>query len=124
MGWYPKLDRADEVERAVEAARAYAQEHGAPLTMERLACSLGIDKETLRALTEEREGPLPVKTTARTRLLLRRALDEACASVLEHGMRKGGSPVMAMFLCKNDHGFSERETALPVIITGEEAIEP
>lgn len=123
MGWYPKLDKADEVERAVAAARDYAQENGAPLTMERLACSLGIDKETLRALAEERDG-VPVRTTARTRRLLRRACDEACASVLEHGMRKGGSPVMAMFLCKNDHGFSEREAALPVIIRGEEAIDP
>lgn len=94
---------------AIDEARRYAAENGVPMTIERIAACLGVDREKLLACIrgDDEEAPPGIVRT------LRAAWDECAASLVEQGMTRGGNATMAMFALKCDHGYNDRPDREP-----------
>ena len=114
-------ENPQKAQEAVEEAKAYIREQKAPLTIERLAASLGVSRSELnRRLGESGGSPAQQKV----RVLLKKACAEAVASVVEFGLLKGNSPTMPIFYLKSNGGYGAGENEEgEVHITGEEDLE-
>ena len=113
------------VEEAIVRARARAEERGVPLTLERVAACLGIDRDRLRQLAT---GPITgsrAEQAAAERL--RQVYLDCNAALIEELMACKGSHSGAMLLAKNDFGYTDKvEVAAgmpPVRFVGEERLE-
>lgn len=113
----------EEVNAAIERASEYAAVHKVPLTVERLAAELGLSVTALRRyLREDYEPPARVRAVVEA---VRRAADEATASVMEYALTRGTSPNMHMMYLKQYAGYGERETAesgTTVVFRGEDEV--
>ncbi len=120
----PEKRRPEEVQAAIDRARAYADAHNVPLTAERLAAELQMDIVLLRRIARGQY------TASRPRgraviALLQAACSEATASVTEHAMSRGTSPNMHMLYLKNYAGYGDEPAAadLPAVtFTGEDQL--
>ncbi|MBQ8752267.1 MAG: hypothetical protein IJZ13_04095 [Clostridia bacterium] len=112
------------VEEAIVRARARAEERGVPLTLERVAACLGIDRDRLRQLAT---GPITgsrAEQAAAERL--RQVYLDCNAALIEELMACKGSHSGAMLLAKNDFGYTDKAEAAPappVRFVGEERLE-
>lgn len=116
--------RLEEVTAAIERASEYAAAHKVPLTVERLAAELGLSVTALRRyLREEYEPPARARAVVEA---VRRAADEATASVMEYALTRGTSPNMHMMYLKQYAGYGEREATAEagatVVFRGEDEI--
>lgn len=106
---------------AVEEAKAFVEERGAPLTIERLSAALGVTRSELNRRLEETGG---TPAQRKVRALLKKACAEAVASVVEFGLLKGNSPTMPLFYLKSNAGYDDLgEEGGSVRFTGEEELE-
>ena len=110
-----------QVESALHEARAYAEEHGVPLTLERVAVCLGISRGRLIEYAERYE-PVNEDEEAVQRAI-KGVYAECNASMMEHGLVKGNSPIMPIFALKANYGYNDRPendaVSVNVTITGE-----
>ena len=98
-------ENPQKAQEAVEEAKAYIREQKAPLTIERLAASLGVSRSELnRRLGESGGSPAQQKVRA----LLKKACAEAVASVVEFGLLKGNSPTMPIFYLNSNSEYRDR----------------
>ena len=115
--------RLDEVQQALARAAAYAAENKVPLTVERLAAELHMPVTELRRyLDEGYEPPARARTVVEA---VRRAAQQATASVIEYALTRGTSQNMHMMYLKQYAGYGEREEhadSEPVIFEGEQNI--
>ena len=115
--------QADEVREAVERAVAYASQNKVPLTVERLAAELGMSVTTLRGyLSEEYKPPARARAVVE---MVRRAAQQATASVVEYALTRGSSPNMHMMYLKQYAGYGDKDAAPdtePVVFAGEQEI--
>jgi len=92
-----------EVESAVGMAETYAAEHGLPVTIERIACFLGVSRNVLMRIAEGKE-----EESADVSAAVAKAFDESVAAVMEYGLTKGITSSMPVFYLKSNAGYSER----------------
>jgi len=92
-----------EVEGAVAMAKAYAAEYGLPVTIERIACFLGVSRKTLMSIAAGNE-----KESAAVSAAVARAFDESVAAVMEYGLTKGVTASMPVFYLKSNAGYCEK----------------
>lgn len=115
----------EQVEEAIRQARAWAEERGVPLTWERVAACMGIDRERLRKLATGAAEGSRVRREAIGRL--RRIYLDCNATLIEELMASKGSHSGALLLAKNDFGYTDKgETAVgtqPVRFVGEDRLE-
>lgn len=100
-----KIQSVDQVERALADARVYADAKGVPLTIERLAVCLGIGRCTLLNYDVADDA------TEEERAIwgaLKNAREECQASMMEHGLGKGNSPIMPIFALKANYNYSDK----------------
>lgn len=104
-GFAPVLSNMtpEQINDAIARAREYADKKGVPLTLERLAATLGVTRETLSEYVKEYSSTHNEGAEA-----LKRAAAECTASVMEHGMVRGNSPIMPIFYLKNNAGYRDR----------------
>ncbi len=120
-----KLERRppQQVEEALARAAAYAAENKVPLTVERLAAELGMSVTALRRyLAEDYRPPAGGREAVEA---VRRAAQQATASVVEYALTRGSSANMHMMYLKQYAGYGDGETAAPtepVIFRGEEDV--
>ena len=122
-GFAPVLSNMtpEQINDAIARAREYADSKGVPLTLERLAATLGVTRETLSEYVKEYSS-----THNEGAETLKRAAAECTASVMEHGMMRGNSPIMPIFYLKNNAGYRdkvEQETTHRVTFTGMDSLQ-
>lgn len=106
----------EQINDAIARAREYADNKGVPLTLERLAATLGVERGTLWEYIKDYGDTHTPGVDA-----LKRAAAECTASVMEHGMTRGNSPIMPIFYLKNNAGYRDKidqETTHRVTFTG------
>ena len=106
----------EQINDAIARAREYADNKGVPMTLERLAATLGVERGTLWEYIKDYGDTHTPGVDA-----LKRAAAECTASVMEHGMTRGNSPIMPIFYLKNNAGYrdkTEQETTHRVTFTG------
>ncbi|HHV51751.1 MAG TPA: hypothetical protein GXX54_08690 [Clostridiales bacterium] len=115
---------AKRVKEAIDAARAFAESKGVPMTVERLAVCLGVSsRQLIKFVLEEDE---PEEGLRESHSQLRLAFDEIAACHIEHGMTKGNNPSMDIFMLKSNLNYREKgeppvqNTA--VVFFGEDAL--
>ncbi len=108
------------VKAAIHRAKDYAQEQGVPLTAERLAAELGLHVTDFCRLIQDQPSGNRKKDLVQE--ILRRAFEEANASVVEHAMKRGTSANMHMLYLKQYAGYQETQDkpGAPVIFSGED----
>lgn len=115
----------DDINAAIDRAQKYADSKGVPLTIERLSVTLGVNKQALQLYigghsdSEDDTHKAKVKT-------LKRAISGCTASVMEHGMMRGNSPVMPIFYLKANEGYQdkvEHEVTHKVSFTGMDSLQ-
>lgn len=114
--------RASDVQAAVDRAMAYAAENKVPLTVERLSAELQMPVTALRRyLAEDYEPPARGRAAVD---VVRRAAEQATASVIEYALTRGTSQNMHMMYLKQYAGYGGQENAEgePVVFTGEREI--
>ena len=118
--------RAAEVRTALEKARAIAESRGLPLTPERIAACLGISRQQFLHVVENGVDDPTISESAR--IHIHRMLWQAfcdCGAELAEELLKPGSHSGAVFLGKNNFGYSDRtdrETEIAVQFVGEDDI--
>ena len=118
--------RVTEVRAALDQARAIADSRGLPLTPERIAACLGISRQQFLHVVENGVDDPDVSPTARIRI--HRMLWQAfcdCSAELAEELLKPGSHSGAVFLGKNNFGYSDRsdrEADVSVQFVGEDEI--
>jgi len=115
----------ERVETAIHQARQRAEERGVPLTLERVAACLGIDRDRLRQLAT---GPVTgSRAEQEAAQRLRQVYLDCNAALIEELMACKGSHSGAMLLAKNDFGYTDKAEAAagipPVRFVGEERLE-
>lgn len=106
----------EQINDAIARAREYADNKGVPMTLERLAATLGVERGTLWEYIKDYGDTHTPGVDA-----LKRAAAECTASVMEHGMTRGNSPIMPIFYLKNNAGYRDKidqETTHRVTFTG------
>lgn len=113
------------VAEAIAQARSFAEERHIPLTLERVAACLGIDRDRLREL-----ATMPVGSRRQEReiaALLRQVYLDCNAALIEELMACKSSHGGAMLLAKNDFGYTDKGEPIgthePVRFVGEERLE-
>lgn len=118
--------RATDVRAALDQARAIADSRGLPLTPERIAACLGVSRQQFLHAIEHGVDAPGISPAARARIdrMLWQAFCD-CSAELAEELLKPGSHSGAVFLGKNNFGYSDRsdrEADLTVQIVGEEDI--
>ncbi|MBR3289618.1 MAG: hypothetical protein IKI63_02440 [Clostridia bacterium] len=118
--------RAADVRAALDQARAIADSRGLPLTPERIAACLGISRQQFLHMVEHGVDDPAISLSARTRIdrMLWQAYCD-CSAELAEELLKPGSHSGAVFLGKNNFGYtdrSDREADLTVQFVGEDDI--
>lgn len=99
----------EDVATAIERARALAQENGAPLTLERVAACMNVSPSELAVLGRgEEPAPGGWRPSRREAGLLRGIYRECNAVLAEHCLAAKGASSGALFLMKNDFGYTDR----------------
>jgi len=118
--------RAAEVRTALDQARAIADSRGLPLTPERIAACLGISRQQFLHAVEHGVDDPDMSPAARIRI--HRMLWQAfcdCGAELAEELLKPGSHTGAVFLGKNNFGYSDRavpDADVSVQFVGEDEI--
>lgn len=116
------LRRPKAVEEAIRRAETYAREAGVPLTLERVAACLGVNREVIRRLAEQ-ENPAD-NCERRVCEALRGVYLRCNADLIESLMTKNNSGTA--MLARSNFGYGE-ETAVqgePVVFVGERDLAP
>ena len=118
--------RATEVRKALNQARAIADSRGLPLTPERIAACLGISRQQFLHVIENGVDDPDISPAARDRIhhMLWQAFCD-CGAELAEELLKPGSHSGAVFLGKNNFGYSDRadrDADISVQFVGEDEI--
>ena len=127
MGLQSPLHDVEALKAAIDGAQRYADNKGVPLTLERLAVYVGVNRHVLADIVAgnktEIEGN---KITQETIATLKKAVDSCVAAVMEHGMRRGNSPIMPIFALKCNHNYDDHpqqtSNAPTIVIVGADKI--
>lgn len=116
----PIIHSYKRVNEAISEAEAIASEKGVPLTVERLAASLGMSREEFVGYVHARPSVLS-NSELRIRRLLCDQYNRIGAALAEELM-KSGSHTGAVFLGKNNFGYTDKadvKADLSIAFTGE-----
>lgn len=108
MGLPKALRDVDSVRNAVQEASDFALEHKIPLTIERLAYTLGMATEELSRAANGHKFDLNSgdKVTEEVAQTLKMAIQLSVAQLVEHGLVKQG--IFDMFLLKCNHKYNDK----------------
>lgn len=123
MASAPIFDSPGRVQKTIAAARKFAEQKDIPLTLERLAVSLGVSSRDILALAMG--GDEPAEPRRRVQALLRAACEEVAAGLVEHGMAHNATMDVLMLKYHfryTDKGDAPAAGAAPVVICGEDAL--
>ena len=107
MGAPRKIQYADQVRDSMAVARQYAETHGVPVTMERLAVCLGIGLREFSGYIERGENSDDAEEREIAQAL-KSARAECQAAMMEHGLGRGNNPVMPIFALKANYGYNDK----------------
>ena len=115
----------EKIKAATDVTRAYAEEKGTAMTVERLAVCLGVRRKVILDYIARDEKELKPRERE-IQHLLRMACEEIAASHIEHGMMKGSNSAIDIMMLKNNLGYrdkvEESTSTGPVVIFGEEKL--
>lgn len=107
MGAPRKIQHVDQINDAMIVARQYAETHGVPVTLERLAVCLGIGaKEINEYIARGDNGGNAGEVEIADALKMAKA--ECQAAMMEHGLERGNSPIMPIFALKANYGYNDK----------------
>lgn len=102
-----RIQSAAQVEDAMAVARQYAEAHGVPVTLERLAVCLGVGAKEIPAYISRGESSDMDEEIAIGEAL-KKARAECQAAMMEHGLGRGNNPVMPIFALKANYGYNDK----------------
>lgn len=94
-----KFQTPEELDARIKEYYAWAEANDKPLTIERLACFLDVDRDTILNYTN-REEFFPTISKARSFIL---------ADKLERGLAGKANAAFGIFDLKNNHGFADTQ---------------
>lgn len=105
-----KLRDVNRLDEAIVEASRMALDKGVPLTMERLAVVIGVNRCDLSAVINGHKTSIDGNEIATDVInSLKKAVDICVADVMEHGMIRGNNPVMPIFNLRNNHGYTNND---------------
>lgn len=115
------LRDVDTLEQALADAQNIAAAKGVPLTQERLAVTVGINRQRLSEIVNGRRTEVDGEKISREVMdTLKKAVNICIMGVMEHGMVRGNSPIMPIFALKCNHNYDDKPqsgaTSVTVII--------